>query len=88
MTIFMIDANGKRSEKLDFNSETELIAYLRENSVFLSNWSILRDDHTYIYRLVSDGSFREFMTWDNSARKVYNIYEDAACWGDDLTWIA
>lgn len=88
MTIFTIDANGRRSKELVFGSQSELCAFLYDNSVFMSNWSILRDDLTQVYRASSDGSFRLFMVWDNNSRQIYNVYDDAAHWEEGLSWIA
>lgn len=88
MTIFTIDANDRKSKQFAFVSDSQLCAFLYENSVFNSNWSVLNRDYTIVYRAASDGSFRQYMVWDNNARKQVNIYQDASHWEDGLTWLA
>ena len=87
MTVFFIDANGRRSKDRAFITVSEVRAWLYDNSVFMSSWSVLKDDLTIVYRATSDGSFRQFIVWDNNARKQVNIYEDASHWEEGLTWL-
>ena len=49
MTVFFIDANGRRSKDRAFITVSEVRAWLYDNSVFMSSWSVLKDDLTIVY---------------------------------------
>lgn len=86
MTVVCYDSRGYKSKEMQFSSEWSLIDYMEHNSIFMSNWSIFKDDVATVYRLASDGSFRLFLNYDCNSNAPLCWYRDPSYWQQGIEW--
>ena len=68
------DSNGKCTY-IEAQSQAEAIQMVLKEQWKYSNWSILKDDHTYIYRPDKKGEYYLAAILDMNSKTIYAEYE-------------